>query len=263
MIKLNNGVMMPGIGFGTWQINSSEVIKNAIENGYRMIDTAPSYENESIVGEAIRSSSVNRSELFVVTKLRTEDQGYEPTVAAFEKSLQQLGLDYLDLYLIHHPTANQQRYLESWRAMEKLYKDGKIRAIGVSNFWPAQLHQIQNIGTIKPMVNQIQTSPYRQQKAIRKYCTANYIVVQSSAPLAEGNELLRDKVIVEIASKLAKSPAQIILRWHLQSGLTPIPKAVGSEHQRQNLQVYDFELSPDDFNKINNLNRQIQSEVST
>ena len=138
MIKLNNGVMMPGVGFGTWQISSSEVIKNAIENGYRMIDTAPSYDNESIVGEAIRNSNVGRSQLFVITKLRTEDQGYDSTIAAFEKSLQQLELDYLDLYLIHHPTADQQKYLESWRAMEKLYKNKKVRAIGVSNFWPAQ-----------------------------------------------------------------------------------------------------------------------------
>ncbi|MBP6880770.1 aldo/keto reductase [Candidatus Saccharibacteria bacterium] len=263
MIKLNNGVMMPGVGFGTWQISSSEVIKNAIENGYRMIDTAPSYDNESIVGEAIRNSNVGRSKLFVITKLRTEDQGYDSTIAAFEKSLQQLELDYLDLYLIHHPTADQQKYLESWRAMEKLYKNKKVRAIGVSNFWPAQLEQIQNHGTINPMVNQIQTSPYRQQKTIRKYCTANYIVVQSSAPLAEGNELLRDEVIVEISNKLDKSPAQIILRWHLQNGLTPIPKAVGSKHQKQNLQLYDFELSPDDFNKINSLNRQIQPQINT
>jgi len=262
MIKLNNSTMMPMIGLGTWRVDNVRIISDAIDNGYRMIDTAPSYDNESIVGKAVRDSKIDRSELFVITKLSSQDHGHESTLAAFEKSLQLLKLDYIDLYLIHHPTANADKYLESWRAMEGLYKLGRVKAIGVSNFWPAQLDQISRIGKVKPVVNQIQTSPYRQQKAIRKYCTSNYIAVQSSAPLAEGGELLVDGVINKIAQKHNKTPAQIILRWHLQNGLTPIPKATSPAHQKQNLELYNFELSLDDFREINSLNRQQSTKAS-
>jgi diketogulonate reductase-like aldo/keto reductase len=259
MIKLNNGAMMPIIGFGTWRVDNVRIISDAIDNSYRMIDTAPSYDNESTVGQAIRESKIDRSELFIITKLRSEDQGYDSTIEAFEKSLEQLKLNYIDLYLIHHPTTNAEKYLESWSAMEELYRQGKMRAIGVSNFWPAQLEQIQKHGTIKPMVNQIQTSPYRQQVATRRYCTSNYIAVQSSTPLAEGKELLQDEIITRIAKNHKMAPSQIILRWHLQNGLTPIPKAINPTHQKQNLEIYNFELSLSEFNLINNLDRQVRS----
>ena len=160
------------------------------------------------------------------------------------------------MYLIHHPTASAEKYLESWRAIERLYKLGRVKAIGVSNFWPAQLDQIARIGKVKPAVNQIQTSPYRQQKATRKYCTSHYIAVQSSTPLAEGGELLSDRIIRQIAQNHSRSPAQIILRWHLQNGLIPIPKAANPAHQKQNFDLLDFTLSDNELEAINQLDRQ-------
>ncbi len=260
MIKLNNGVLMPRLGLGTWQLNDAQdgeaAVASAISNGYRMIDTAPSYQNESAVGRAINDSGIDRSELFIITKLPSEDQGFDSTLIAFNKSLERLNLDYIDLYLIHHPTGDTQKYLDSWRAMEQLYESGRVRTIGVSNFWPAQLEQILSASKVKPAINQIQTSPYRQQKAIRKYCTSNYIAVQSSAPLAEGGELLTDTAILEIAQKYQKSPAQIILRWHMQNGLIPIAKASSPAHQKQNLDLFSFELDLDDMSKISQLDRQ-------
>lgn len=226
-LTLNNGVEMPQFGLGVYKVEKGlqieNTVKDAINIGYRLIDTAAFYENEEGVGKAIKESGVPREELFITTKVWNTDQGYDQTLNAFDNSLKKMGLDYIDLYLIHWPV--KEKYLETWRALEKLYKDGKARAIGVSNF---QIHHLKDIlknSSEKPAVNQVELHPLLSQKELREFCSEYNIKVQAWSPIARGR-VLEDSDIKEIAERHNKSAAQIILRWHLQNGIMVIPKSV-------------------------------------
>ncbi|PCD06005.1 aldo/keto reductase [Peribacillus simplex] len=255
-ITLHNGVKMPQLGFGVFKVkNGSETVesvKKAVEVGYRAIDTAAIYENEEGVGHAIRECGVPREELFITSKVWNTEQGYETTLKAFEDSLNRLGLEYLDLYLIHWP--GKDKYLETWRALEKLYKDGKVKSIGVSNF---HVHHLENLlanSEVKPVVNQIELHPLLTQVEIRDYCAKHEIKVESWSPLGRGN-LLEEPTINHIAKKHGKSPAQVLIRWHLQHDLVVIPKSITPSRIKENAQVFDFSLSLNEMNQIDALNK--------
>lgn len=259
-VTLNNGVQMPQLGLGVWQASDDEAesaVTMAIDAGYRLIDTAAMYGNEAGVGRAIASSSVAREELFITTKVWNSDQGYEQTLKAFVTSTQKLGLDYLDLYLVHWPLPARDTMPETWRALEELYEGGKIRAIGVCNFRIEDLEKLMAHSNVPPVVNQIELHPDFAQIELRDYCEAHNIAVESWGPIGgsrSGNAVLKDPVIVELATKYGKSPAQIALRWHIQSGLIVIPKSVHAERIRENIDIFDFELSLSDMTRIAELN---------
>src|SRR4028119_2059505 len=251
-VVLNNGVEMPILGFGVYQIAETEEcersVYEAIRAGYRLIDTAASYENEEAVGTAIQKSGVPREEVFVTTKLWIQDAGYENTKRAFERSLQRLQLDYLDLYLIHQPYGD---VYGSWRAMEELYRAGKMRAIGVSNFQPDRLIDLIVNNEIVPAVNQIETHPFHQQIETQKFLQENNVQIESWGPFAEGkNNIFHNELLVSIAGKHGKSVAQVILRWLTQRGVVAIPKSVRKERMEENFNIFDFELSPEDMEAI-------------
>ncbi|RSK26652.1 aldo/keto reductase [Bacillus sp. HMF5848] len=256
---LHNGVQMPWFGLGVFQVKEGEEVvesvKTAIEAGYRSIDTAAIYGNEEGVGKAIAESDVPREELFITTKVWNSKQGYDSTLEAFEESMQKLGLDYLDLYLIHWPVPEQNKYVETWKALEKLYKDGRIRAIGVSNF---QIHHLQDLidqCDIVPMVNQVEYHPRLAQKELHEFCKANNVQLEAWSPLMQG-KILDNPTLVEIANKYGKSTAQVILRWDLQNEVVTIPKSVKPQRIVDNANIFDFELSQDDIDKINSLNEE-------
>nr|WP_251029019.1 MULTISPECIES: aldo/keto reductase [unclassified Bacillus (in: firmicutes)] len=255
---LNNGVKMPWLGFGVFKVQEGEEVvnsvKTALEVGYRSIDTAAIYRNEEGVGKAIAESNVPREELFVTTKLWNGDQGYESTLAGFETSLNKLGLDYLDLYLIHWPVPSKGLYVETWKALEKLYKDGRIRAIGVSNFNVNHLEDLLANCEIKPMVNQVEYHPVFNQKELHDFCKKNEIQLEAWSPLMQGG-LLNDTVLVEIANKYNKSTAQVILRWDIQTGVVSIPKSIKPHRIAENADIFDFELTQEDLNQISTLNQ--------
>jgi diketogulonate reductase-like aldo/keto reductase len=255
---LHNGVKMPWVGLGVFLVKDGEEVvnsvKTAIEVGYRSIDTAAVYKNEEGVGKAIAESNVPRAELFITTKLWNADQGYEETLTAFDVSMEKLGLDYLDLYLIHWPLPSHGKYLETWRALEKLYKDGRVRAIGVSNFKVHHLEDILANCEIRPMVNQVEYHPRFNQKELHDFCKKNQIQLEAWSPLMQGG-LLEEPVLVEIANKYNKSTAQVIIRWDIQTGVVTIPKSVKPHRIAENADVFDFELSQDDMDKINALNQ--------
>ena len=258
-ILLNNGVAMPRLGLGVWQAKDGHEVENAVsvalEAGYRLIDTAAVYGNEAGVGKAIKSSNIPREQLFITTKVWNADQGYDQTLAAFDKSLERLGLDYVDLYLIHWPVPAKDLYIETWRALEKLYSEGRVKAIGVSNFTVEHLERLMNESTIVPAVNQIELHPYLTQAPLREFCQQNDIVGESYSPLSgAGGGVLNDPVVEELAQKYGKSPAQIVIRWHLQNDLIVIPKSVTPERIQQNIDVFDFQLDSDDMAAIDNLN---------
>lgn len=251
-VVLNNGVEMPILGFGVYQINDAEqcerCVCDAIETGYRLIDTAASYGNEEAVGKAIKRSGVPREELFITTKLWVQDAGYENTKKAFEKSLKNLQLDYLDLYLIHQPFGD---VYGSWRAMEELYREGKVRAIGVSNFYPDRLVDLILNNEITPAVNQVETHPFCQQIDSQKTMEEYKVQIESWGPFAEGrNNMFQNEVLMSLAQKHNKSVAQIILRWLVQRGVVAIPKSVHKERIVENFSIFDFELSSEDMDKI-------------
>jgi diketogulonate reductase-like aldo/keto reductase len=255
-VTLHNGVKMPWFGLGVFKVeDGQEVIdsvKYAIKAGYKSIDTAKIYENEEGVGQAIRESGIARDELFVTTKVWNADQGYESTLKAFDTSLQKLGLDYLDLYLIHWP--GKDKYKKTWKALEKLYKDGRVRAIGVSNFHVHHLEDLLADAEIKPMVNQVELHPLLTQVELREYCKKQGIQIEAWSPLAQG-QLLDNEVLKEIAAKHGKSTAQVILRWDLQNEIVTIPKSIKEHRIIENADVFDFELSAEDMDKINALNQ--------
>ncbi|ADM39308.1 glyoxal/methylglyoxal reductase [Bacillus spizizenii] len=255
-VKLHNGVEMPWFGLGVFKVENgseaTESVKAAIKNGYRSIDTAAVYKNEEGVGIGIKESGVAREELFITSKVWNEDQGYETTLAAFEKSLERLQLDYLDLYLIHWP--GKDKYKDTWRALEKLYKDGKIRAIGVSNFQVHHLEELLKDAEIKPMVNQVEFHPRLTQKELRDYCKAQGIQLEAWSPLMQG-QLLDNEVLAQIAEKHNKSVAQVILRWDLQHEVVTIPKSIKEHRIIENADIFDFELSQEDMDKIDALNK--------
>lgn len=255
---LNNGIKMPALGFGVYQITDQnecrQAVINAIQAGYRLIDTAQAYGNEEAVGSAIKASGVAREELFITTKLWVSDVNYERTKAAFYNSLNRLGLDYLDLYLIHQPFND---YYGAWRAMEELYREGKIRAIGVSNFDMGRIADLIAFNDIPPAVDQIECNIFNQRHSDEQYLKSKNITVESWAPFAEGkNNLFRNPTLIQIAEKYGKSVAQVILRWLLQRGIVCIPKSIKPDRIVQNIDVFDFELAEADCAAINALDQK-------
>lgn len=254
-VTLNNGVKMPIIGFGVYQVHDAEECEKAVYEalmaGYRLIDTASGYLNEEAVGRAIKRSGIPREELFLTTKLWVQDANYESAKLAFAKSLKKLQLDYLDLYLIHQPFGD---YYGAWRAMEELYREGKIKAIGVSNFLPDRLMDLIVHNEIVPAVNQVETHPFYHQIESAAFMKEQGVQHQSWAPLAEGlNNLFGNEVLASIAEKHNKSVAQVVLRWLVQRGVVVIPKSVKKERIVENFNIFDFELSTDDIEQISTL----------
>jgi 2,5-diketo-D-gluconate reductase A len=257
-ITLNDGKTIPQLGFGVWQVPNgavAEAVQTAIEAGYRSIDTAQGYGNEAGVGKAIAESGVPREELFITSKLRTRDQGYDSTLKSLMGTLDRMGLDYLDLFLIHWPVPAHDRYSDTWKAFVQLQRDGRIRSIGVSNFLPEYLNRIIGDTGVTPAINQIEVHPEFQQLDVRAFHDQHDIAIESYSPLGSGSGILDNAVIGGIAKKHGKSPAQAILRWHLQQGLIVIPKSVHAERIKANIDVFDFELDEDDMAAIGKLDR--------
>ena len=256
-IILNNGVEMPQLGFGVWQVPDDEAeraVATALESGYRSIDTAAIYGNEAGTGRAVAASGVPREDVFVTTKLWNSDHGYDKTMRAFDTSLTKLGLEYVDLYLIHWPTPARDRYVDTYKALEKLYSDGRVRAIGVSNFEPDHLRRLIDETSVVPAVDQIELHPHLQQHAAREYHAEQGIATEAWSPLGSGKGLLEVPAIVAIAQKHGRSPAQVVLRWHLQLGNIVIPKSVTPARIRENIDVFDFTLDIEDLAAISALN---------
>ena len=263
-ITLNNGIEMPRVGLGVFRVeNSSELVnavKVAIKNGYRSIDGAAIYGNEEAMGEGIREgikeAGISREDLFITSKVWNADLGYESTIAAYEASLKRLDVDYLDLYLIHWPV--EGKYKEAWRALEYLYKEGRVKAIGVSNF---QVHHLQDLlkdAEIKPVINQIELHPYLSQEKVREFCKENDIQVEAWSPLMAGNGLLENDILKEIAKKYNKTTAQVVLRWDLQNQVITIPKSTNEGRLVENIDIFGFNLSKDDIDRIDSLNKDLR-----
>lgn len=254
--KLHNGVQMPYLGLGVYLADEGEMVQNAVgwalEAGYRHIDTASAYLNEAGVGKAIRGSGLDRNSVFVTSKVWNTDQGYESTLEAFEKSLERLGMEYLDLYLIHWPVAG--KYRETWRALEKLYREGRIRAIGVSNFLRHHLEDLLQSAEIVPMVNQMEFHPWLVQQELLDFCRAKGIQYEAWSPLMRG-AVVQVPEIEALARKYGKTEAQIVLRWNLQKGVVTIPKSANKERIAVNAGIFDFELAPEDMARIDGLDR--------
>ncbi|WCK56685.1 aldo/keto reductase [Aneurinibacillus sp. Ricciae_BoGa-3] len=253
---LHNGIKMPKFGLGVWQVKDGDEVVNsvkyAIKAGYKSIDTAAIYKNEDGVGKAIKEAGVPREELFITTKVWNADQGYDSTLAAYESSIKLLDVDYVDLYLIHWPVAG--KYKDTWKALEKLYNDGKVRAIGVSNFHQHHLEDLLANAEIAPMVNQIELHPLLSQVELRTFCESKGIKVEAWSPLGSG-KLLDNPVIKEVADKYNKTVAQVILRWDLQHDIITIPKSTKEHRIIENAAIFDFELSADDMAIIDGLNK--------
>ncbi|MEU0537527.1 aldo/keto reductase [Amycolatopsis tolypomycina] len=257
-IELNNGVRMPQLGYGVFQVPDDETataVKAALDAGYRSIDTAAVYGNEKGVGQAIAESGIARDELFVTTKLWNSAQGYDSTLEAFDESMAKLGLEQLDLYLIHWPTPARDKFLDTWKAFEKLYTDGRVRAIGVSNFQPAHLERLLDNAEIAPAVNQVELHPYLQQRELREFDAKNGIATEAWSPLAKGGSLLGDPVIAELAVKHSRTPAQIVLRWHLQLDNVVIPKSVTPSRMEENFDLFGFTLTEEEMESLTPLDR--------
>lgn len=258
---LNNGVKMPAAGFGVYQIKDKEecinVVLDAIEVGYRLIDTAQSYGNEEAVGEAIKRSPIAREELFITTKVWVTNAGYEKAKASIEESLNKMQLDYLDLVLIHQPFND---YYGTYRAMEELYKEGKIKAIGVSNFYPDRLVDLAIFSEVKPAVNQVEVNPFHQQLEAQKYNEKYGVQMQAWAPFAEGrNNMFSNPILQAIGDKYGKSIAQVILRWLVQRNIIPLAKSVKKERMQQNIDIFDFQLSEEDMSIITEMDKKESS----
>ncbi|MFE0379254.1 aldo/keto reductase [Streptomyces inhibens] len=249
-LTLNNGIAMPQLGFGVWQVEDEQaftVVGQALEAGYRSIDTAAVYGNEAGTGRALAASGIARDELFVTTKLWNSEQGYDSTLRAFDASLAKLGLDHVDLYLIHWPLPSKGLYADTYKALEKIYTDGRAKAIGVSNFLPAHLERLLGETSVVPAVNQIELHPQFQQAESRAFHARHNIVTEAWSPLGQGRGLLEDPTIARLAAKHGKSPAQVVLRWHLQTGNVVIPKSVTPSRIAENIDVFDFTLDDADL----------------
>ena len=257
-LALNSGHRMPQLGYGVFKVPLEETrtaVGSALEAGYRSIDTAAMYGNEEGVGRAIAESGIAREELFVTTKLNNDSHGFDQAREAFARSREKLGLDYVDLYLIHWPLPAGDRYVETWKALIALRDEGVVRSIGVSNFEPAHLERIMDETGVIPAVNQIELHPYLAQDALREFHTTHEIVTEAWSPIARGGELLHDQVITSLADKYGKTPAQIVIRWHLELGNVVIPKSVTPARIVENIDVFDIELDSEDVEAISSLSR--------
>ncbi|MEU9122223.1 aldo/keto reductase [Streptomyces sp. NPDC048506] len=249
-ITLNNGIAMPQLGFGVWQVPDDEAataVGHALNAGYRSIDTAAIYGNEEGTGKALAASGIPREELFLTTKLWNSDQGYDATLRAFDASLAKLGLEYVDLYLIHWPIPARDTYVDTYKAFEKIYADGRAKAIGVSNFTPAHLERLLGETSVVPTVNQIELHPQFQQPEARAFHASHSIATEAWSPLGQGKGLLADATIAGLAAKHGKTPAQVVLRWHIQLGNIVIPKSVTPSRIAENIDVFDFALDDADL----------------
>jgi 2,5-diketo-D-gluconate reductase A len=256
-LTLHDGVEIPRLGFGVFQVppeDTQEVVEQALAAGYRHIDTAGAYRNEKGVGAAIEASGLPREDFFVTTKLWNSEQGFETTLAAFEASLARLGLEYVDLYLIHWPVPTEDRYLDTWRAFERIHDEGRSRTIGVSNFRVEDLERLEAEADARPTVNQIELHPRLQQAELRAWHAEHQVVTEVWSPLAQG-ELLDDETIAALAERHGKTPAQAILRWHLQLGNVVFPKSVTPARIRENIELFDFELSDAEMEEFERLDR--------
>ncbi|QNN52841.1 aldo/keto reductase [Nocardioides mesophilus] len=260
-VLLNNGVEIPQIGMGVWRVPAArarEVVARALELGYRHVDTASLYGNEEGVGQAVRESGLDRDAVFVTSKVWNDDQGYDATLRAFDTSMAKLGFEVLDLYLIHWPAGGRGLTTQTWRALERLYLDGRVRAIGVSNFEPHHLQRLLDRVEVVPAVNQVELHPYLQQHEVRAANAAHGIVTEAWSPLAKGGELLGDPVITRIARKHERTPAQVVLRWHLDHDTVVIPKSVTPSRMEENLDALGFELDEEDLRRIDGLDRGLR-----
>jgi diketogulonate reductase-like aldo/keto reductase len=259
-ITLNTGAAIPQVGFGVFQVPDDQTalaVSRALHSGYRHVDTAALYRNERSVGQAIEQSGIPRGDIFLTTKVWNTDHGHDRALRAFDASLSRLGLDYVDLYLIHWPVPAAGRYVQTWKALEELYADGRARAIGVSNFEPAHLERLFAEADVVPAVNQIELHPYLAQRRLRELHAAHGIVTQSWSPIARGGQggLLDDPVIAKVAGEHGRTPAQVILRWHVQHGLVPLPRSVNPARIAENLALFGWELTGGDMAAIDGLDR--------
>jgi diketogulonate reductase-like aldo/keto reductase len=253
---LNTGAHLPVLGFGVFQIppdDTAAAVAAALDNGYRLIDTAAGYGNERGVGEAVRRSGIPRDDIFVTTKLANADHGYDNAMRALETSLGELGFDAVDLYLVHWPLPAHDLYVETWRALEKIAADGRARAIGVSNFTPEHLQRLLDETEVVPAVNQVELHPYLQQSELRAFHARHGILTEAWSPLGQGKSLLDDRAVVAVADRLQRTPAQVVLRWHLQLGNVVIPKSVTPTRIAANIDVFDFHLADDDMATLGSL----------
>ena len=256
-ITLNNGVEIPQLGFGVFQIEpekTKDATLAALEVGYRHIDTAEMYGNEKEVGEAVRASGIDRGEIFVTSKLNNGFHAYDDALGAFDQSLKDLDIDYLDLFLVHWPLPGVGDYVETWKAMEKMYESGRVKAIGVSNFQPHHLRRIHGETSVTPAVNQIEVHPYFTNDEVRAFNSEHGIATEAWSPIAQGN-VLQDETVTRIAGNLGRTPAQVTLRWHIQRGDIVFPKSVTRSRVEENFQLFDFELSAEDMTAITALDR--------
>ena len=259
VFKMHDGYKIPAVGFGTSSVlgkSGAESVENALKNGYRLIDTAIRYENEGAVGEGIRRSSVPREEVFVTSKLRGGLYDYDRALAAIEESLFRTGLEYFDLFLLHWPNPKQDKYTEAWKALIQAQKNGYVRSIGVSNFEPAHINRLIDETSVKPAVNQIELHPYFNQKELREFNKEHDIITESWSPLSRARTVIYDETLKQLAENKNKEIAQVILRWHYQHGVLPIPKASSSEHQLANLNIFDFELTEAEMQEIDSLTQE-------
>lgn len=260
---LINGVKIPSIGFGTYKSGDDEetakIIKNALNLGYKMIDTASFYNNEVGIGNGIKESGIDRKDIFIVTKLWNDDHGYDNTIEAFNKSLNNLQVDYIDLYLIHWPN---KLNAETWRAFEHLYETGKVKAIGVCNFKVEHLEELKKTAKIMPMVNQVEIHPFSTKNNIINYCKDNNIKVVAWSPISRGR-VLSNELMIDLSQKYKKSIVQIVLRWHMQKGVIPIPKSSNENRIKENIDIFDFEISSEDMKAIDSLDEGYDMSVTT
>lgn len=260
---LSNGIKIPSIGFGTYKSGdnneTAEIVKYALECGYRQIDTASFYGNEVGIGNAIKESKVKREDIFLVTKLWNDDHGYDNTIEAFNKSLNNLQVDYIDLYLIHWPN---KLNAETWRAFEHLYETGKVKAIGVCNFKVEHLEELKKTAKIMPMVNQVEIHPFSTKNNIINYCKDNNIKVVAWSPISRGR-VLSNELMIDLSQKYKKSIVQIVLRWHMQKGVIPIPKSSNENRIKENIDIFDFEISSEDMKAIDSLDEGYDMSVTT
>lgn len=259
VFKMHDGYKIPAVGFGTSSVigkSGAESLESALKNGYRLIDTAIRYENEGTVGEGIRRSSVPREEVFVTSKLRGGLYDYDRALAAIEESLFRTGLEYFDLFLLHWPNPKQDKYTEAWKALIQAQKNGYVRSIGVCNFEPAHINRLIDETGVKPAVNQIELHPYFNQKELREFNKEHDIITESWSPLSRARTVIYDETLKQLAENKNKEIAQVILRWHYQHGVLPIPKASSSEHQQANLNIFDFELTEVEMQEIDSLTQE-------